>query len=271
MSLLLVSEHADVLYKTMTMKTSRLRIVVYFINWNDSYYFSFIREHYGKFCEKIIMYDNHSNDDSRSIAKNMGFEVRPFGYKDLNDQAYLDVKNHCWKEQRGKGIDLVIVVDADEFVCLPQQFAEGNLLFSEHWPTAPVVRGYNMIDDGLLPGTYASPYKSIFEIRTGAPSENYSKQAIFDPDAIEEISYIHGCHKNKMTGRIDRGNDFTACRLLHYRQIGGVDRMIERHRIYRNRMSRFNLKYNMGHHYLQEADQKRDEWAKLKSEAIVLW
>ena len=111
-----------------------MRIVVYFINFNDSFYIPFLAKHYGAFCQKIIMYDNHSTDNSVAIAISLGIEVRLFGqFGQLNDQHYLDVKNHCWKEQRGHA-DYVIVVDADEFVCI------GNLIGS-----APKVTGYDMM------------------------------------------------------------------------------------------------------------------------------
>lgn len=228
-----------------------MRIVCYFINFNDSFYIPFLAQHYGKFCEKIVMYDNYSTDNSVELALSFGMDVRYFGKRgELNDQHYLDVKNHCWKEQRGKGIDYVIVVDADEFV---QPFDLRG--------TAPVVTGYNMISEFL-------PKKEIGEINTGAYSEGYSKQAIFSPDAIEEIAYVHGCHKNHMRGRIT--TEGTAA-LYHYRMIGGVHLLLERHAAYRVRLSKFNRQHNMGHHYLHSDNAKRDEWNFLKSQSKALW
>lgn len=229
-----------------------MRIVLYFINWNDSFYLPFLKEHYGKFCERIVMYDHYSTDGSTEIARSLGFEIRNFGQRNqLNDQHYLDVKNNCWKECRGKGIDYVIVCDADEFVCI-----DDNLKGS-----APVVTGYNMISELL-------PSKSIFEIKTGEYSEGYSKQAIFNPDLINEISYVHGCHKNNITGNISTEGSAT---LYHFRQIGGVERMIKRHAEYRNRMSAFNKQHNMAWHYNHSDEAKIQEWNHLKSNAKELW
>lgn len=228
-----------------------MKIVLYFINWNDSYYLPFIKKHYSPFVQHIIMYDNWSNDGSQAIAKQLGFEVRTFGWANrLDDQDYLNVKNHCWKEQRNCGVDLVIVCDADEFV-QPYRLTG----------TAPVVAGYNMISDTL-------PVKDIFEVNTGAKSESYSKQAIFSPDHIDEIDFVHGCHKNHMKGNIIRDG---YCKLFHFRQIGGVQRLLDKHATYRPRMSKFNLKNNMGHHYLQEDEQKRQEWNLLMQNAQPLW
>lgn len=233
-----------------------MRIVLYFINWNDSYYLPFIKDHYGRFCEEIIMYDNYSSDRSMELALELGFNVRHFGMKNqLNDQHYLDVKNNCWKECRNKGIDYVIVCDADEFI------TPDFKTLSSLSPSAPKVTGYNMISEQL-------PSLSMMEINTGAYSEGYSKQAIFSPDRITEINYVHGCHKNYITGDITSEGNTT---LYHYRMIGGVDRIISRHADYRKRMSRFNKQHKMGFHYEHSDDAKREEWRHLKSNAIKLW
>lgn len=230
-----------------------MRIVCYFINFNDSFYIPFFYRHYSQFCEKIVCYDQHSTDGSRELCKSLGIEVRSFGDYTLNDQAYLEIKNNCWKECRGKGIDYVIVVDVDEFVVVPTDVELG---------TFPAVKGFNMISEEM-PGT------SIFEINTGEPSESYSKQAIFSPDYIQEINFIHGCHRHNAVGELvsEKG----ACLLYHYRQIGGVELLIERHKMYLERMSPFNHKYNMGIHYKASADAKREEWNYLKSKAVELW
>lgn len=199
------------------------------------------------------MYDNYSIDNSVEIAKQHNIEVRTFGRIGiLDDQHYLDVKNHCWKEQRDKGIDYVIIVDADEFVTISHKLT----------CTAPTVFGFNMISDNL-------PVDDIEkEINTGAPSESYSKQAIFSPDAIQEINYVHGCHRNNKIGKI---TNHDVCKLYHYRQIGGVQRMLDRHADYRKRMSDFNLKHGMGIHYLHTDEQKINEWNILKSNSVKLW
>lgn len=227
------------------------RIVCYFINYNDSFYIPFLAKHYFRFCEKIVMYDQHSTDGSRELAISLGMEVRTFGTAhELNDQHYLAVKNHCWKECRGKGIDYVIVIDADEFICIDN--LEGS---------APVVEGFNMIADHL-------PERDILEIKTGAPSIHYCKQAIFSPDNIQEIDYVHGCHRNRIKGFVTRTG---KCRLLHYRMIGGVDRIIERHAVYRSRMGEFNMKHKMGIHYMNNDDSKREEWQQLQSISSILF
>jgi len=209
------------------------------------------------------MYDQHSTDGSIELAKSLGIEVRNFGSPGiLNDQWYLDVKNNCWKECREKGIDYVIVVDVDEFVVIPEdKLCSG----SEIHDPCPSVSGYNMISEEL-------PVSDIFEINTGEPSEGYSKQAIFNPNYLDEIAYVHGCHKNNKVIIPLEGywSDFN-CSLYHYRMIGGVQRMIDRHAIYRARLSGFNKKHSMGYHYLHSDNAKIDEWNYLMSRATNIF
>lgn len=228
-----------------------MRIVLYFINWNDSFYLPFLARHYGKFCERIVMYDQHSTDSSQEIAKSLGFEVRLFGDNTINDQTYLDIKNNCWKECRGKGIDYVIVCDADEFINVT-----GVLTSS-----CPSMLGMNMISDDL-------PVNDVFEIKTGSMDMNYAKQAIFSPDRIQEINFAHGCHRNYKIGNITTQD---ACTLYHYRLIGGVERFINRHKEYEERLSVFNKKHGMGSHYQHPEHAKRAEWDYLQTKAVSLW
>ena len=214
-------------------------ITMYFINWNDSFYIPFIAKHYGQFCSKIVMYDNHSTDDSVKIAKSLGFEVRTFGrIGELNDQHYLVVKNHCWKEERGKS-DFVIVCDADEFLSNPIGLQLGRV---------PLGKGFDMYSNDL-------PKESIFDIKTGFENIQYSKQIIFNP-SIDEIDYVHGCHKNNATER----STPSELNLYHYRAIGGIDRLLKRHGDYMRRMGQFNKRYKMGWHYASSKDAKINEF-----------
>lgn len=227
-----------------------MKITLFFIGWNDAFYLPFIHKHYSQFCQRIVYYDNYSTDGSQQLAENLGFEVRTFGIAGvLHDHEYLVVKDHCWKEERGKS-DFVIVCDSDEFI-VPINLVKG---------ANPVVTGMNMISEFL-------PEKDIFEVRHGVHSENYSKQAIFSPE-ITDINYVHGCHKNNIQSTLPIEGE---AMLYHFRQIGGIQRLLDRHAEYRPRMSKFNLQHGMGVHYLFDEESKRREWDALKKEAFELW
>lgn len=241
-----------------------MRIVCYFFNWNDKFYIPFIHRHYSKFCERIVMLDQESTDGSQELARSLGIEVRTRLGNTINDEDYITWKNDhphklgrtdqlSWKECRCKGIDYVIVVDADEFVVIPEGLTG----------TFPKVMGYNMISESL-------PIHDVFEINTGAYSIQYSKQAIFNPDAIEEINYVHGAHVHNAVGKLTT-SEWQTVRLYHYRMIGSVERIINRHAEYRPRVSVFNRKYKMAFHYDHSDNAKREEWAYLKEEAKELW
>lgn len=197
------------------------------------------------------MFDNYSTDHSRELAVKLGFEVRMFGKQgELNDQHYLDVKNNCWKESRGRA-DYVIVCDADEFIW-------GD--YTQLTCSLPASVGFNMISEKL-------PLHNITEIKTGSPDKSYSKQIMFNPNKIREINYVHGCHVNNAVGEI---TSHDTMQMLHYRMIGGVYRIINRHRIYLQRMSQFNHRHNMGHHYKNSESAKREEWNMLISKSTIV-
>ena len=206
------------------------------------------------------MYDQHSTDGSVELAESLGIEVRPFGNNTINDQVYLDIKNHCWKECKGKGIDYVIVCDVDEFLFI----REAQLMNPKSWNPMPKVNGFNMISESL-------PVNDMFEINTGSESVEYSKQVIFKPDFVSEINFVHGCHKNNAVTHGVWLLRECGVELYHYRMIGGVQRLIDRHAQYRERLSEFNKKHKMGFHYEHSDSAKRDEWNFLKSRAKELW
>ncbi len=227
-----------------------MRITLFFINWNDSFYLPFIKKHYGRFCQRIVMYDNHSDDNSVEIATALGMEVRYFGRPgELNDNHYLHVKNHCWKEERGIA-DYVIVCDADEFLVLKNASSY----------SCPTVTGYNMVSKNL-------PVNDIFEVTRGVMDLGYSKHVIFDPNKMYEIRYRHGCHDDDRIGDLTEGGNSI---LYHMRMIGGVERLLERHRVYAKRVSGFNVQNRLGWQYWQEEQEKRRDWENLMSQSSEL-
>ena len=224
------------------------KICVIFINWNDSYYIPFLARHYS-FADEIIMYDNHSTDNSVALAEQHGFTVRKFGVEgELNDGKYLDVKNQQFKRFRHK-FDWFIVIDADEFV-----------IVDDLRGTVPRMSGFNMVSDHL-------PQYDMLEINTGYDDENYAKQALFH-SSLDEIKYTYGSHKAFPKGNIDRSG---SARLYHYRCIGGFDRLWNRHQIYQKRMSAMNLKYGLGIHYLTDLEPKQKEWQQMNELKNELW
>ncbi len=225
-----------------------MKITLFFINWNDSFYIPFIAKHYRLICHRIVMYDNHSTDNSVELAKEFGFEIKTFGTPgELNDKEYLNIKNNCWKECKD---DWVIVCDADEFLYNPYLWQLLKVCKKNRF-TICNTTGFNIYSEKL-------PIHSIFEINTGIFDQDYSKKVIFDPKKIDEIGYIYGCHRAKPKGYLRETTGFLT--LFHYRNIGGPQRLIDRHAIYRLRMADINVKLGLGVHYLQSDEQRLAEW-----------
>lgn len=213
-----------------------MTIDCYFLNWNESEQICLTIDHYKSFCRNVIVYDNHSTDDSAKIAQEMGCEVRTFGMPGvLDDFAYLEVKNNCWKNSDA---DYVIVCDCDEILfhkdleaVLDMERQRGTTLFR--------TQGYNMFSE-------AFPATSYFEVKTGVQDGTYSKSLIFDPKALREIAYLPGCHVARPEGMVEVS--LTTLPVLHYRCIGGFIRMYERHWLYNSRLSENNKRWQMGNY-----------------------
>ncbi|HDY89095.1 MAG TPA: hypothetical protein ENH82_13395 [bacterium] len=223
-------------------------VVAYAVCYNEAQLLPYYIRHYQSFCSKVVIYDNYSNDGSKQIARSMGAEVRLFGNSQLDDREYLKIKNNCWK---GSGADFIIVGDLDEFIYHPD--IVNHLKWCKSKKIAlPSIEGYNIYSE-ITPTTKGQIYE---QIRTGFYDKNFSKQAIFSPK-IKEINFGFGCHTNRAKG-VKGGKMY----LLHYRCIGGVQDMINRHRMYAMRMCDFNKQRKFGAHYFRNKEQLLKEWQK---------
>lgn len=225
-----------------------MNIEAFIITWNREDIIHLTINHYKQFCSKVTLFDNFSDDKTREIAESLGAEVKLFGKAgELNDQHYLDVKNHCWK---GSKADWVIVCDDDEILYNPNLVEELSKATNY---TILQTQGYEMYSNEI-------PIETWLEVNTGIKAENYSKHIIFKP-TIKEIGYVYGCHEARPKGDyISYGKLLNPLMVLHYRSVGGPDRLIARQNLYQQRLSAINKKWNLGHHYSISEDQKRREW-----------
>lgn len=232
-----------------------MTIHAHIICWNRADVIHLTIGHYKKFCDKIFIYDNFSDDKTREIAESLGCEVNLFGFAGvLDDHQYRELKNSAWK---GSSADWVIIVDDDEILynedlrfILNQGRINGATIFKP--------QGYSMHSDKL-------PENNWTDISTGWKDDNYSKLCVFNPEAIREIGYEYGCHthqKDCPKGRLVYGLD--QLYLLHYCFVGGVDRIIKRWGEYepRRQKSLINLRWNLGHRYSKKESEIRKEWGE---------
>ena len=226
-----------------------MKIEAHIIAWNESETIHLTVNHYQKFCSKIIIYDNYSTDNTRSICEAMGCEVKLFGIEGvLSDVEYTKLKNNCWK---GSNADFVIVCDADEIFAGPGIWNYDVTIYKTF--------GWQVVHEDI-------PHETWGEITTGYHDPNYSKLVCFNPKQIKEINYVHGCHVANPVGNINFSNG--AFPLFHYRNVGGVERLIKRHALYRNRISPHNIKWNMGGHYLYDDERRIKEWYEQLNKSV---
>lgn len=216
------------------------------IAFNEAGTIALTIKHYQAFCSRIVLWDNHSTDHTREIAKAMHCAVKTFGREgELSDRAYLDLKNSCWKKRHPgpDHRDWVIVVDADEILKEPMFYPKDKTIFKTH--------GWNVY-------SYQMPNEDWMEITTGHDDQNYAKTVIFNPSQITDINYHIGCHVSRPRGNVQWADEVLT--LFHYRCVGGPERLVERHKLYRPRMSQENVQRKWGHHYMISDEERVKEW-----------
>lgn len=233
-----------------------LKIHVYTICWNEAKMLPHFLRYYSAFCEKIYVYDNCSTDDSVALCNEFP-KVQTKSYytnNQIRDDIYAKIKNESWKNSRGK-CDYVIVCDVDEFVYHPEiitflkdSHSRGVSLFR--------CRGYNMIAAGFPP----KDSNILQTVREGVRSKSFDKWCVFDPNKIEEINYEFGSHNCLPIGELQFSTDQLI--LLHYKFMG-LSHTLARYKEMGKRLSRFNKKWKLGHHYLFSSRKIRSEFNEI--------
>lgn len=217
-------------------------IHLYSVCFNEQVMMPHFLDHYTSFCEKIFIYDNISNDDTEKICQDHP-KVIFLSYDTLGkirDDIYLNFKNNIWKKSRGIA-DFVIVCDIDEFL-----YHKNLLNYLSFLKTNKITlikpTGYNMVSE-LLP-TRSNNLFSDFQF--GVRSTSFDKVIMFNPNEIDEINFDFGAHTCNPVGLLNYSNN--EFKLLHYKYLN-LEYVINRYNIMSSRLSKFNLKFNLGLHY----------------------
>jgi glycosyltransferase involved in cell wall biosynthesis len=233
-----------------------MKIEAYLLTWNESDIIGLVIKHYQKFCDKVIIMDNYSSDNTCKIAESMGCEVRKFGTQFFDDFENMKCKNNCWK---GSDADWVIVCDADEVLYFGDSLNPSfeDLASYLHGSPYHVYRpqGWQIMSDEM-------PVNDLLEITNGYEFNNYSKCILFSPWLLE-IKFNPGAHRCNPIA--PSGIEVDICEsssmyVLHYKHIGGVHRTIKRYAEYKKRLSRNNIKNGWGIHYNRTIPSLKEEW-----------
>ncbi len=232
-------------------------ITVYTLTYNEELQIKFLIDHYRKRFPncRIVIYDNMSTDTTVQIATDNGAEVRYFDTNNqISDSKYLEIKNHCWKEDAKT--DWVLVCDSDELLEINEQ----QLKEEEKLGTS-IVRseGYNMVnmEDNL----------DIDGIKYGARAAPHDKPYLFNKKLISDMNYTPGCHSSNPVGQIKYSEK--AYIAYHYNFIN-LELSIAKYKHYATRLSPENLQKGWGVHYLMKAEQVKDEFMDVRRRAIKL-
>lgn len=247
-----------------------MKIEAYILVWNEMDILPLVIKHYKKFCDKIIILDNHSTDGSDKYAESVGCEVRKFGTKFFDDAENMKVKNECWK---GSQADWVIVCDCDEILYYSYNTGLGDdvthdlpiRVFADYHESGCTIfktQGWQIMSDAM-------PINDLLEITNGYRFDNYSKNIIFNPKAIKEINYNPGAHRCNPVGDVVYSQE--TLYILHYKHIGGIERTIKRYKEYKPRMSPINRKKGWGIHYNRSVRSLKEEWTErmAKSKPLI--
>jgi len=244
-----------------------MKIACYALAYNEEMILPQFIDHYKKFCDKIVIYDNMSTDNTKQIALDNGCEVisweAPGG--GLNDQCYIEIKSQCYKQDR-EHFDWVMTVDSDELYT--HKNGVGGLLsclerYKKQGVTLPKIKGYNMV----------GPEKDctdITKITKGVEDISYSKRCLFSPKL--DMMWSWGCHPQhsaefvkNVSGVVE--SEESDILLYHYKYIN-LDYVINRHAAYSKRMSSFNKERGLAVHYDYEEERVRSEYLDLKNKAV---
>lgn len=231
-------------------------IWIYALCYNESHFVGNFLTAY-KDVDKIIVYDNHSTDNSVNLLQqDSRVEIRYYDSgNQIRDDIYLQIKNNCWKEARGEA-DWVIVIDFDEIfiriinnkdhplfdIDLVKPYNDGFTIIRPY--------GFNMISWDAPLYTKDHPY-TYSSMGTYHPPEN--KLCCFRPDKINEINYDIGCHISNPIGDINilHSKDYM---LLHFKA-WNYELYMERAKLYYERLSEVNKKNKWGFQYLNTMEE----------------
>ena len=219
-----------------------MNVTIYTICFNEEFILPFFIKWYrDRFPNcKIVVYDNMSTDNTVKIALENNCKVIQYDTNNqLSDSKYLEIKNNCWKDAT---TDWVLVCDVDELLDI-----NSSLLNTDQ--TLFKSKGYNMCNvEGL---------DNVLDIKHGIEAVQYDKVVCFNKLYIKEINYTPGCHSCNPIGDVI----YTPKRpkLLHMKFLD-EDYLVNRYKMFKNRMSEENIKMGWGIQYREEENIIRESF-----------
>jgi len=241
-----------------------MRIHVYTVAWNEEAILPHFLRHYERFAERIVVYDNGSDDATPRIASaHPKTELRRYETRGrLHDGRKAALLSSCYRESRGAA-DWIVAVDTDELLYHPE-LVDVLARYRRCGVTLPRVAGYSMVTDEPVPDPGRFPGLLCERFVDGAPNPNFDKRCIFHPDV--DIRFAYGQHQCDPHGPVVESAE-AELKLLHYKHFC-VDYVWERYQRLRPRLSRFNRWRRLGVHYRESRGQIQASHDRYKRHAV---
>ena len=242
-----------------------MKIWVYTLCYNEMKILPYIAKYWERYADKVIVYDNGSNDGSQEFLQTLSFvELRHFESDGFNDLINKNIKNNAWKEARERDVDFVQVCDLDEVLYSPidvkavcQAMKDKNVdVWRSHW--------IEVVGENLPTNINKDLYhksEGFYGVDKGLPYGEWSraKFCLFNPKSIAETNFIEGCHKadfkkfNNEKPLIARvaGNKMVV---LHFNKLG-FDYLRYKYSRAKARLSELNKIMKWGLEYTETDDQ----------------
>jgi hypothetical protein len=232
---------------------------------NEERLMPYFLRHYAGEADRLFMLDGGSRDGSRELIKacpKATVEASPFAEGGYDEQKFVDyLSERCWAA-RNKA-DLVMVVDADEFLYDPRGLRAALSDYGRHGIRTVKMQGYQMAAE-VFPEDNGQRLTEL--VWLGVRDEEYDKVAAFDPGI--EVEWSPGRHNCRTNVEIAS----TGMKLLHYRYFG-EEWLRERNAGNFARRSEADAAAGRGFHCGPEhAGKYSPEWwkqAALRAEAVV--
>lgn len=216
-------------------------------------------DYYSKWTNDITVIDNYSDDNTREIVKNFGFKIENDKSKGmLDDLKLVAQKNNCITCTQGRDV-AVIIVDADEILYLDGKNPIDVLNYIAQFGYGVIKpKGYNIVSDKLPTiGQYLLDQE---DFKFGYRDEMYDKTVLYRTPA--KMNWQPGCHVSNPTlpVYIDAPDFNDNFKLLHFREIGGVQNLINRYKRNQSTQTQSNLNRNFSNHYGMTEDMIIQNW-----------
>lgn len=221
-----------------------MKVHVFTITYNEEIKLPFFIKHYReRFPDcKITIFDNESTDKTIDIAAENNCEVFIYNTNnEIRDDAYLKIKERCWKESNA---DWIFVVDCDEFVDVTEEqlSQDFNIIKTEGWD---MIGNDNNIDN----------------ITDGVRSPGYDKVCAWKSDCLDIIQYQPGCHEAMVVAKpgITLVFNSQSIKMWHFKWIS-LPFVLERHKLFNKRLSQINKENKWGIHYGFSEEQQTKQY-----------